>query len=237
MHIRPFATGLGFACLSGGLLALFVATAAPSAALTPGVFQDFQDGTTQGWTSGAGVTQTTAVADAGPAGTGDFALNAAFGQRAVVLNNSEWQGDWTAAGINEIEFAVHSPVGNPTDLTLWLGFSAGDIPSFGGSGETYVTQASQTVPSDGAWHNVSFDVTAAGWGNWGGNDVADSLTNVYQLRIIHNPVRDFLGATTISSFRIDSVATVPEPGTLAAGLLALATGALVYRHRSRRTAW
>lgn len=224
MHNYPLQAAL--------LILLSAALPPPARALTPGQFEDFQDGTIQGWTSRFGTTQTSAVADAGPAGIGDYALEVAFSQKAVVYNELNYRGDWTAAGLHDIEFAMLSPTENATDLTLWLGISAMGEPGPGGSGDTYVTLASQSVPSDGLWHTVSFDVTASGWGDWGGNDVVNALTDVAQLRIVHSATRDFIGAPGITSILIDTPAQVPEPATLAVGLISLAAGGWVYRCRA-----
>jgi len=210
------------------LLAL-AASSLPSAclAVTLGQVDDFQDDTAQNWGT-PGNTVVTNLADAGPAGIGDNALNVVMNSRAVIFNqDQQWSGDWTAANIQSITMDVRSLDNN--DLTIWLGISKG-APSGGGGGDTYVTSTSQSVPGDGLWYAISFPVTATDFSNFSGTDPVTALQDVTQFRILHNPSQSFLGDFGVEGFQLDNIAAVPEPGCLAL----LATGCLMIASRRRR---
>ncbi|MEO2046505.1 MAG: hypothetical protein ABGX16_08015 [Pirellulales bacterium] len=190
----------------------------PCLAVTLGQVDDFQDGTAQNWGT-PGNTVTTNLADAGPVGVGDNALNVVMAARSVIFNeNQQWSGDWVVANIQQIALDVKS-LGNQ-DLTLWLGISKGS-PFGGGGGDTYVTNSSQPVPGDGQWHSISFSVTETDFTNFGGSDVEKALKDITQFRIIHNPNQNFVGAFGVTGFQLDNIATVPEPSGFVLAILGL----------------
>ncbi|QDT00599.1 hypothetical protein [Adhaeretor mobilis] len=213
--------------LAFAMLLLFQLTTQNAQAQTILLQDDFQDGTNGGWGSPNGSTTATNIANAGPDGAGDNAIDVAFNNLSVVLNNAQWSGDWTAQGFQQIAFDVKSPSNNPTDLTLWLGIVQGPL-SFG-SGDNYVSAASQTVPSDDQWHQVVFNVDATSWTDVGGSDIADALTNVSQLRITHNPTSSFVGVGSVGGLQLDNITAlgVPEPTSALlamVGLLSVSCG-------------
>jgi hypothetical protein len=193
-------------------------------AVTLGQVDDFQDGSTQNWRDEHGNTVTTNLADTGPEGVGDNALDVATSARAVVFNEDQWTGNWTAANIQRITMDVRSLDNN--DLTIWLGIAKGTILPRG-NGDTYVTSTSQPVLGDGQWHAISFPVTSADFTNFQGVEVEKALEDVSQFRIIHNPSRSFLGDFGVAGFQLDNIAAVPEPSGFALAILGLV--AWVYR--------
>jgi len=209
-----------------GLLASFPLADA-CLAVTLGQVDDFQDGSTQHWGTPAN-TVTTNLADAGPAGIGDNALDVVMQARAVIFNqDQQWSGDWIAANFHTITMDVRSLDNN--DLTLWLGISKGS-PTGGGGGDTYVSSSSQPVPGDGQWHSISFPVTVADFTNFQGIEVEKALQDVTQFRILHNPNQSFLGDFGVAGFQLDNIAAVPEPGCLAL----LVTGCLLASQMGQR---
>src|SRR5438128_1719277 len=88
-------------------LALFL-TLAPLTvnALTLGQVDDFQDGTTDGWTTGHSTPAN--MATGGPSGAGDRFMQVVstggFGadSKLVVFNPSQWLGNYTGAGITGV---------------------------------------------------------------------------------------------------------------------------------------
>jgi hypothetical protein len=196
-------------------------------AVTLGQVDDFQDVTTQNWRDAHGNTVTTNLADTGPEGDGDNALDVATNARAVVFNEDQWAGDWIAANFHTITMDVRSL--DNSDLTLWLGIAKGQIFAEGG-GDTYVTSISQAVPGDGQWHALSFPVTTFDFTNFQGVEVEKALKDVSQLRIIHNPDQSFLGDFGVAGYQLDNITAVPEPGCLALLAVAWLTGTHL-RHR------
>jgi hypothetical protein len=196
-------------------------------AISPTLHDDFQDGTIQNWGSGAGSTVSTNVADAGPGGTGDNALDVAASNRFVVINSTQWTGDWTAAGVSTIALDVLNT--SNFDLNLRLAIAGPGGFSSGGMGDTYATDAVAVAVGSG-WQSVEFDATAAGFSSVFGSDLAVALADVLQLRILHSAALSFVGDEGGGSMQLDNIRAVPEPATLA--LMAVGLTMLgVIRHR------
>jgi len=90
------------------LVALVFALALTASVLgvTPGQTDNFEDGTTQGWTDGQG-NNTANIVTGGPAGAGDNYLQVSSGTfgggpHLTVFNRSQWSGDYLAAGATNI---------------------------------------------------------------------------------------------------------------------------------------
>jgi hypothetical protein len=179
--------------------------AAPAArAVTLGMADTFQTGTSLGW-GGAGVQS---VANAGPQGAGDFALEVLNGSRGIATyNETQWKGNYVAAGVATITMDVRNP--NAYDLKLRLGFSGGDRPGPMGSGPTYVTSLAQTV-APGAWQQVTFAVTpadfiAASTNTEAAPNVTAALGDVRHFRVFHQPTNGLFTAAGIGSMRLDNI--------------------------------
>ena len=209
----------------GSIFVLLMMTS-PANALPPLPSDDFEDGTVQSW----GGSPTSNVPNSGPAGTGDNALRVASGNRVVVMNQSQWTGNYAAAGIKQISMDVQHQ--NAFPLALRLGIANGPLGP-GGSGDTYVTDDAVAVANDGLWHRITFNVKAADFVATSSNtsitpDAAAALANVTVLRLLHNPnPMDFTGAIGPATFFLDNIAasTVPEPvavGLLIAGFVGVA---------------
>jgi hypothetical protein len=184
--------------------------ASPSAAITLGQLDDFQDGTLQGWEMGH---STTAVntPDVGPAGAGDRVLEMLTAVRVVIFNEAQWTGDYTAAGVTQISMDVKQQSNFTLQLRLAIG--SGEFGP-GGSGDTYVTNYAIPVAQDGQWHHIVFDVKPSDFVATLANpsppgDPAAALSSVSQLRLIHNPTAmDFRGAMGEADFYVDNISAL-----------------------------
>ena len=94
---------------AGGLLAAFALFFGACPGIEPLQRDDFQDGTTQGWTTGgANPNPPTWVSDGGPEGVGDGFLrvegngSSGAGGNLVAFNSAQWTGDYLAAGVTAI---------------------------------------------------------------------------------------------------------------------------------------
>jgi hypothetical protein len=172
----------------GHLILLRIIAFSPgvSWAITLNQLEDFQAGTSQ-WNINNGATLVPVVEDAGPAGEGGDALfmstMAMSVPRLLVMNVIQWNGNWTAAGITRISLDVRNPNGLSLSMRLGIAGPGGQGPN--GSGDTHVT-AAVTVPADNAWHALTFDALPSDFTSINGFDSAAALTNVAQLRVIHN---------------------------------------------------
>ncbi len=179
-------------------LALSIAAAMPAprtaSAITLGQVDAFDSGVA-GW----GGSPTSNVA-------GSLSVNSS--NRVVTFNELQWTGDYIAAGVSRITMDVLHQ--NPFNLQLRLGIAKGPFGSTG-SGDTYVTNDSISVPNDGSWHTISFDVTPSDFVASFANTVptpnaAAALAAVSHLRILHNPeAGDFRGAPGGGEFRLDNI--------------------------------
>lgn len=146
---------------------------------------DFEDGTTQGWTSGS-VQIASNITTGGPAGTDDNYLQLApdgsgSGGKLVVFNNSQWTGNYTNNGIVKISFQVKNVSGSD-NIDLRLSFK---ITS--GSATDNDNWASSTnaihISNIAGWQMISFPVDASNLTALGSTSVADILSNVGEIRI------------------------------------------------------
>ena len=188
-------------------------------AFSPGVgwsitlnqLEDFQAGTSQ-WSINNGATLVPVVEDAGPAGEGDDArfmsTTAMSVPRLLAMNVIQWNGNWTAAGIGRISLDVRNPNGFSLSMRLGVAGPGGQGPN--GSGDTHVTGAA-TVPADNVWHALTFDVLPSDFTSINGFDSTAALTNVAQLRVIHNADVSFAGAAMQGDFYLDNIRALGSP--------------------------
>ena len=193
-------------------LPIFAFSGLSSAAILNGQVDDFQDGTNMGWGDffGTGTTPVAGVADAGPAGVGDFAADVAFNNRAVALNDDDrWTGDYTAAGVTTLRLDFNNTSNATVNLRIGIAGAGGIQP--GGQGDTWVS-ASQAVAAGTGWNTLFFDISAAGLTSVGSiTDVNAALADVIQIRLIDNASDDFRGVTNSGGFAVDNIAAIPEP--------------------------
>ena len=212
------------------LLAAACLGAAPAAAVTLGNLDDFQDGTTQGWRSGAQNPNPPIHAlDVGPAGLGDDSLQITSaggfgpGSRFTAFNDTQWTGDYTAAGVELIVLDVNN-VGS-TALHLRVALD--------GAGGRFVTTDSVPVPAGGGWNLVWLWIGPGDLTSAGGLDVNATLGAVSQLRLISAAGPTFGGDAIVAQGLVDNVVAAPEPGAAALLSSGLALLLLLSRRRGR----
>lgn len=193
--------------------ATLVGVASPSRAITLGQIDDFQDGGIANWeVRQATEVLFTNIPDAGPLGAGDHVLETDCGNRFVFYNETQWTGNYTAAGVTKISMDVRHE--NAFPLELRLGIAKGDFDG-GGIGDTYVTDYSIAIPNDGQWRRITFDVTADDFVPSNGNvpepsdpprSIEAALLGVTHFRILHNPnPGDFIGESNPGSMRVNNI--------------------------------
>ena len=226
-----------------------LASASTALAIDPTLVDDFQDATVMNW--GPDFAMNTFVEpDAGPNGAGDFAMRVSsdgdpfdgrVGSRSVAYNQTQWTGDWTAAGLTAISFDASNPSNQPVEL--WIGIVGPLGVGAGGSGDVYVSLASAALPANTGWSNFTIPVTALDFElgtNHSFGTLDNALAGVTQVRILNNiegridpdTPNNFIGDETEVDWLVDNIAavsgTVPEPASL--GLL-LAGGLLMVQRR------
>ncbi len=156
----------------------------PSGAVTLGQVDDFEDGTVMGWTEGAvSPNPPTNQFSGGPAGVGDNYLRnissggGGPGSRLVMFNQTQWAGDYTAAGATGIELQMANF--GATTLHMRIAIQGAGFTTW------YASTTAVALPADGVWYSASFGLTTSDLTNVGGlASLADVLLGVDTLRIL-----------------------------------------------------
>lgn len=192
--------------------------------LVLGPISDFQDGTDQGWTGGT----VAVVANSGPNGAGDFALELANGGVAnnFAMFNTDVNGN-IAADVTAISTDMWRPSGEATaEIRLVL---------FDSVGNRWTSNAAAQVSGDGAWKNYRFSILEADLTRVvGGGTYSDLVANLNRIMFRYDPgTPSGNGAPLDGVVRFDNIAAIPEPATAGlAGVCLLWCGL----HRRRRGA-
>ncbi|MEQ8209696.1 MAG: PEP-CTERM sorting domain-containing protein [Lacipirellulaceae bacterium] len=205
-------------------LSAFVFSYAPQAqAIVKGELADFTGGN-NGWRHGQGSWPLLSGGQDGP--TDDFLSIQSQGgggalSRMIALNTSpEWTGDFTAAGISTVNVDVLNENGQALDVRF----------SVDGGGGRFATN-SISVPSSSEWQSLSFSFDPSNFQSAGGGNIADTLSSVFEIRVLHNPSASWLGAPINATLGVDNILAIPEPSSLAIFTLAGLSVTAVRRRR------
>ena len=214
------------------MLAAATLFACPSAifGISLGQVDTFENGTVQGWKpEGFGVLVSN-INGGGPTGINDHYLDVFAGGSNIqsnlqTHNDSQWTGNFVAAGVT------------PISMDLKGVFGARHCRSELQSPKALVAQVrSGTVRTpyslvpDGMWHHAEFSLDQ--------NDLAAvnsphplmvDLANVAEMRLIRSAGPKVIADVQPGEFLVDNITAVPEPSSIAnlvAGLAAI----MLYRH-------
>jgi hypothetical protein len=174
--------------LAACALAAVLGWAGTASAVALNQVDDFEDGTTRGWSSGTGGSPNPPanVPDGGPQGAGDAFLRVrgsgqplAAGGKPTVFNTAQWAGNYSAAGVSRISADVRNTGPTQVDLRLQLTSTLG----------THFVTAPVMVPSGSNWVRATWSVAAANLipADAVPGDPAQTLANVAELRVFHGP--------------------------------------------------
>ena len=230
------------------VLAAALSLALPSAiaAVSVGHVDDFEDGTTQGWTInllGFGAPPLSAypinVASGGPSGANDNYLlltavgGSGGGRRLTAINvSAAWTGDFSAAGISGIRLQARNL--GTTDLQLRLLL---ENPVGGPATDVAISDDPLPLPSGGGWTTLVFSLAVADLMTLQG-DVNALLGNVTALRLFHSSQDAFPGEAIVAQLGVDNVTALanggPPPGVPEPASWLLTATALFGAWASRR---
>ena len=208
-------------------IAIILATSTATFAVTVGQVDDFQDGTVMNWIEGgASPNPPVYVADQGPMGAGDGAMfdlstgTLGPGGRAVILNRTQWGGDYLSAGVTGITAYARASV-NSEPLSLRVGFES--------VSSRYVSIDAVTIPNDDRWYPVSFEISAADLTQVGGAESYETvMASVDEFRLISSAGAAWQGDVAFTEIYIDNVTAIPEPSGI---LLLVVAGVTLFARR------
>ena len=227
---RPFVISLMAACCL--LLPSY-------AAADPVLFQiDTFEGGSQGWFTGGPMVppQPATVVSGGP--TGNFMLLTAVGgigpnSRLSVLNESQWTGNYIAAGVNLITMDLNNF--GTTDLFLRLVF---EDPMMGPPTNVAFSTVPVFLAAGSGWTSVTFLIGADNL-TPGLGSVNAALTGATAIRLYHSPNPNFPNPinpipSINAQLGVDNIqaSAIPEPTTVV--LLATGLAGIAAKLRRRR---
>jgi hypothetical protein len=181
--------------------------------VTFGQFDDFQNGTTMGWSHGSQFSPNppTNIATGGPDGAGDRYLQNrstgtfGTGSRQVVLNQAQWRGDYVTAGVTRVEARVANF--GATDLSMRVAVEGGALET------RFISASAIALPAGSGWQSLAFDLTPAALTNAGGSEsLATVLAAVGQLRFLSASGSTFQGDSVAATVGIDNIRALRLPG-------------------------
>ncbi len=182
-----------------------------SQAAVVGQVDDFQDGTLQNWTSGGrNPNPPVLINDGGPNGVGDdymqaTATGSGAGGKLVLINTTQWLGDYDAAGITGVNLDINNFSTNTLNMRLLDTNGPFSLPV--------------TVSAQSGWVNITIPVPA-------------NFNPTGQLRLIHG-VADIPGSGVAPNVNaivgFDNIQAIPEPASMS--LLALGVLGMIRRKK------
>ncbi len=162
----------------------------------------FDSGTLEEWTNSNGSTENLSLAERNP-----FSLkkscdgsNSVNGEMAI-RNPAYFQDNYYSGEAAKIFMEIKND--NSFDLHLRLGFT-----DFEGS-KIVFTEPTVIPANTGSWSIVEFETSPQSFSLIEGeNSIAEVLTNVSEMWIIHNPEISFNGAYENGDFEIDTIGTI-----------------------------
>lgn len=171
---------------SCALLATLLFATSAAAGPIPGQVDDFESGSTSGWSEGGSSDNPPKVEDnGGPDGIGDAWLEvesdggSGAGSKMAFFNRSQWSGDWSALGeAPRLEAFLSNPGTRALAIRIGLEMAGGD-------GTRWVSTAAIALPAGAGWTRSTFDVSPSAMTRVSGTrSLAEVLAAVGELRIL-----------------------------------------------------
>lgn len=146
----------------------------------------------------------------GPGGAGDAYLRVvADGSgehgKLVVFNDSQWAGNYSAAGVTAIGMAVNNL--GTSNLELRLVFGSASHPTDGGTWYSSLNPISVLAAS--GWTNVQFPVSASHLTRvQGTGSYASLMAGVSTLRLLHAPTPSNRGPNVVATLGVDNILAI-----------------------------
>ncbi len=196
--------------------------------ISPGQTDNFEDGTTQGWNPG---TTAVNISSGGPAGINDNYLQVSAGSfggsaRLVTFNQTQWLGNYLAAGVTGITLDLRNFGSNALPIRIAIREGAGGSTTPG-----YASTVPFNLPNDGAWHLAFFALDSGSLTPINSpQPLATDLANVADFRLLSSASPNTIGDAISGRIGVDNITAVPEPASIIPAGLAL-VGVWGFRRR------
>ncbi len=188
-------------------------------AIAPNQYDNFKNGTTQGWGSGGNNPNPPLnITSGGPAGANDNYLlavangGAGSGSKLVIINSSQWTGDYISAGVQFISMYIKNFSDTTLSMRIVLRGPGGDFWSLNPINISGLT----------GWQPITFSVQPSDL--TGGADVNSTLGGVTSVRILHSVSGGFTGDAIEAQIGLDNISAAAEPLPFELSLTALVEG-------------
>jgi len=195
-----------------GLLG-FAMVAALGQTISLASFEDFEGGTTAGWAGGSAPTNVSG----GVLGSGKALGLSAINRGLATFNTgSTWSGDYDSAGVTSVSGWFRNDGSGPLELRVVL---------HGTLGDRFTSSTSLVLAAGSGWTQKTFSLAEADLTQvLGANSYASVYGGVERLMFRHDSgVPDPGGESVTGAFRMDNIQAVPEPATMAAIAMGIAT--------------
>jgi len=184
----------------------FILIISTALAVIPNQFDNFQDGTTQGWGSGiSNPTPPVNVTSGGPTGATDNYLHitanggSSAGGKLVIINTTQWTGNYIGAGVQSVSMNIKNFSNTVLSLRIALRGPGGDFWS--------VDPVIIAAQSD--WQPIVFSIQPANL--TGGVNVNATLAGVSTFRILHSLTGEFIGDPIAAQIGLDNITAASQP--------------------------
>ena len=174
-------------------------------AQTLGQTDTFQDGTLNSWSTGVNNPfPPTNISTGGPQGSNDRYMHASSsgtgtaGSKLVLFNTKQWTGNFISAGIGNIHMFLKNEGNSALQMRIAIVSALGSCSS--------VNPVS--VPIGSGWIAVNFPISASALT---GGTVNTILTNVTQIKLLHESAPGITGDVIAAQLSIDNITATATP--------------------------
>ena len=178
-------------------------------AIVAGQIDDFEDGSLEDWHKGANSQSPPSnVGNGGPTGPIDNFLrtvssgNGSADSRQVIINNAQWAGSYTNAGVLRVGMNLRNSGSSNLDVRIALK---------GGSTWFVSTNAFPLAPNSG-WQQATFELGESYMTSVEGTATHGAvLTDVDEMRILSATAPNYRGDSIASTLDIDGIEAIGDP--------------------------
>jgi hypothetical protein len=174
-------------------------------AIVPNQFDNFEDGTTQGWGTGVpNPTPSINITTGGPTSIDDNFLQvtsnggAGAGSKFVVINSAQWTGDYLSAGVQYVSMYIKNFSNTTLNMRIALRGPGGDFWSLNPIIIAPLTD----------WELIEFSVQPSDM--TGGTNINSTLSGVTSVRILSSLSGSIVGDAVVAQIGLDNITATAQ---------------------------